>query len=60
MQEFHSPANFEIKEGETCLTALLDSVKARPYGVLFTRPKNYEWVNVTAEEFRQDLSLIHI
>lgn len=55
MQELHSPANFEIKEGETCLTALLDSVQARPYGVLFTRPKNYEWVNVTAEEFRSEI-----
>lgn len=55
MQEIHSPANFEVKEGESCLTALLDSARARPYGVLFTRPRNYEWVNVTAEDFRREL-----
>ncbi|WP_156231365.1 AMP-dependent synthetase/ligase [Corynebacterium occultum] len=55
MQETHSPANFEVKEGESCLTALLDSAKARPYGVLFTRPRNYEWVNVTAEDFRREI-----
>lgn len=55
MQEFHSPANFQIKEGESCLTALLDSAKARPYGVLFTRPRNYEWINVTAEDFVRDI-----
>lgn len=55
MQEYHSPANFEVKEGETCLTAMLDSARARPYGVLFTRPKNYEWVNVTAEDFIREV-----
>lgn len=55
MQEYHSPANFEIQEGESCLTALLDSARARPYGVLFTRPRNYEWVNVTAEEFVREV-----
>ncbi|MGP6172696.1 AMP-dependent synthetase/ligase [Corynebacterium sp. A21] len=34
---------------------MLDSARARPYGVLFTRPKNYEWVNVTAEEFIREV-----
>lgn len=51
MQETTSPAQFEIHEGETCLTALMDTVKARPYGVMFTRPANYEWVNVLAKDF---------
>lgn len=51
MQEVHSPAEFEIKDGETCLTVLLENAKDRPHGVLFTRPANYEWINVTSEEF---------
>lgn len=55
VQEYHSPANFEIRQGESCLTALLDSAKARPYGVLFTRPRNYEWINVTAEDFVREI-----
>lgn len=51
LQEVHTPAKFEIAEGETCLTAMMDTAKARPHGVMFTRPANYEWVNVTAKEF---------
>ena len=51
MQEYTTPAEYEIAPGETCLTALMDTAKARPYGVMFTRPANYEWVNVTAREF---------
>ncbi|MBZ8178420.1 AMP-binding protein [Corynebacterium poyangense] len=34
---------------------MLDSARARPYGILFTRPKNYEWVNVTADEFVREV-----
>ena len=52
LQEVHTPAQFTIEPGETCLTALMDTAKKRPHGVMFTRPANYEWVNV--------LSLIHI
>lgn len=48
-------AKYTVKEGETCLTALIDQVKARPFGVLFTRPQNYEWVNVTAQEFLDEV-----
>ena len=51
LQETHTPAEFEILDNETCLTALMDTAKARPHGVMFTRPANYEWVNVTAKEF---------
>ncbi|MDD7582432.1 MULTISPECIES: long-chain fatty acid--CoA ligase [unclassified Corynebacterium] len=51
LPEVHTPAEFEIEEGETCLTALIATAKARPHGVMFTRPANYEWVNVTAKEF---------
>ncbi|GAA1471926.1 long-chain fatty acid--CoA ligase [Corynebacterium felinum] len=51
MQEISTPAEYTIGDHDTCLTALLASAKARPYGVMFTRPKNFEWVNVTAAEF---------
>lgn len=53
--ESHTPAQFDIEEGETCLTAMLDTAKARPHGVMFTRPANYEWVNVTAKEFVEEV-----
>lgn len=48
-------AKYTVHEGESCLTALIDQVRARPFGVLFTRPQNYEWVNVTAEEFLEEV-----
>ncbi|MDO5098680.1 MAG: long-chain fatty acid--CoA ligase [Corynebacterium sp.] len=51
MQEVSTPADYTIGESDTCLTALLAGAKARPYGVMFTRPKNFEWVNVTSAEF---------
>lgn len=55
VKENSTPAAFDIHEGETPLTAMLDSARARPYGIVFTRPKNYEWVNVTAEEFVREV-----
>lgn len=55
MQEYGTPADYDVAPQETCLTALLDTVKARPYGVLFTRPANYEWVNVTAQDFIEEV-----
>ncbi|AKK09343.1 AMP-forming long-chain acyl-CoA synthetase [Corynebacterium testudinoris] len=55
MQEYSTPAEFEIAPGETCLTAMLDMAKARPHGVMFTRPANYEWVNVTSREFVEEV-----
>lgn len=51
MQEFHTPADYEIAPGETCLTAMLDTARRYPHGVMFTRPANFEWVNVTSAEF---------
>ena len=51
LQQVHTPADFTIEPGETCLTALMDTAKKRPHGVMFTRPANYEWVNVTGKEF---------
>ena len=55
LNEAHTKAEFEIKDGETCLTAMMATAHARPHGVLFTRPANYEWVNVTAKEFVEEV-----
>lgn len=55
LQEYSEPAQYTIGESETCLTALLDQVKSRPYGVLFSKPANFEWVNVTAQEFQDEV-----
>ncbi|MCS4535392.1 long-chain fatty acid--CoA ligase [Corynebacterium sp. HS2168-gen11] len=51
MQEITTPAKYTIGEHDTCLTALIAGAKARPYGVMFTRPQNFEWINVTSAEF---------
>ena len=55
LQEYTEPAKYTIGESETCLTALLVQIKTRPYGVLFSKPANYEWVNVTAKEFQDEV-----
>ena len=51
MQEYSTPAKYDIGPNDTVLTALLGLVKARPYGVSFTKPQNFEWVNVTTRDF---------
>ncbi|WP_027011773.1 AMP-dependent synthetase/ligase [Corynebacterium freiburgense] len=55
VQEYTTPAAYEVAENETCLTALLATAQARPFGVLFTRPRSFEWVNVTASEFVEEV-----
>ncbi|ALC06457.1 Long-chain-fatty-acid-CoA ligase FadD15 [Corynebacterium deserti GIMN1.010] len=55
LREYTEPAQYTIDDSETCLTALLDQIKTRPYGVLFTKPANFEWVNVTAKEFQDEV-----
>lgn len=54
MREYTSEAKYVIGEGETIITSLLELVAKRPKLVLFTRPKNFEWVNVTAQEFYEE------
>lgn len=55
LQEAHTPAKLEIEDGETCLTRMMATAKARPHGVMFTRPASYEWVNVTAKQFVEEV-----
>lgn len=56
MQEYESPAGYELDPDDTVLKLLFAQVKARPHGVMFTRPQNYEWVNVTAKEFADEVT----
>ena len=46
LQEVHTPAQFTIEPGETCLTALMDTAKKRPHGVMFTRPANLSLIHI--------------
>ncbi|MEJ5928944.1 long-chain fatty acid--CoA ligase [Corynebacterium sp. H128] len=55
MQEYESPAQYTLDPEDTVLKLLLAQAKARPHGLLFTRPHNYEWVNVTAKEFVEEV-----
>ncbi|MBV7295765.1 long-chain fatty acid--CoA ligase [Corynebacterium sp. TAE3-ERU12] len=55
MREYSTEAQYVIGEQETCVTALMELAAKRPKLVLFTRPKNFEWVNVTAEEFVEEV-----
>ncbi|WIM67102.1 long-chain fatty acid--CoA ligase [Corynebacterium breve] len=52
---FETPADFTVAPTETCLSALIGLCRANPHLVLFTRPHNYEWVNVTAGEFLDEI-----
>ena len=51
MREYTTEAKYVIGENETIITSLQELVQKRPKLVLFTRPKNFEWVNVTTQEF---------
>ena len=46
-----TPADYHVEDNESCLTALIDQVRARPNGTLFIRPQGNDWVEVSAEEF---------
>ncbi|MDO4910419.1 MAG: long-chain fatty acid--CoA ligase [Corynebacterium sp.] len=52
---FSTPAKYTIGPKETCLTAMLAIAHARPYGVMFTRPNNFDWVEVTAKDFADEV-----
>ncbi len=51
MREYTADPHYVIGEDETIVTAFRDLVNKRPKLVSFTRPKDFQWVNVTAQEF---------
>lgn len=54
MREYSTEAQYAIGAEETVVTAVQELVARRPKLVMFTRPKNFEWVNVTAQEFHEE------
>ncbi|WP_151549282.1 MULTISPECIES: AMP-dependent synthetase/ligase [Corynebacterium] len=55
VNEYSTPAKYSIGEHDTCLSAMLETARSRPYGIMFTRPQNFEWVNVTGQEFAEEV-----
>lgn len=55
MQEYSAEALFTIGENETCATVLRENTRHRPQTILFSRPRKFEWVDVTAEEFLREV-----
>lgn len=54
MREYSTEAQYAVGGKETVVTAMQELVAKRPKLVMFTRPKNFEWVNVTAQEFHDE------
>ncbi|MFC3849949.1 AMP-dependent synthetase/ligase [Corynebacterium hansenii] len=54
MREYSTEAQYAVGDKETVITAMQELVSKRPKLVMFTRPKNFEWVNVTAQEFHDE------
>lgn len=48
---YTTEANFRLAPDDNCLNAMIGLAKSNPHLVLFSRPRNYQWVNVTAGDF---------
>ena len=46
---------FTLKDTDTCLSRLIRICEQSPHLVLYYRPRNYEWVSVTAAEFLEEV-----
>ena len=46
---------FTLSDTDTCLSRLIRTCEESPHLVLYYRPRNYEWVSVTAAEFLQEV-----
>ena len=46
---------FTVPPEENCLSQLIALCETQPHIVLFSRPRNYDWVNVTAGEFLEEV-----
>lgn len=55
MSEYFSEPLFTIGENEACLTAVRDLAKEQPNIILFRRPVNLEWIDVTPGQFLEDV-----
>ena len=46
---------FTLKDTDTCLSRLIRICEQSPHLVLYYRPRNFEWVSVTAAEFLEEV-----
>jgi len=46
---------FTLADTDTCLSRLIRTCEQSPHLVLYYRPRNYEWVSVTAAEFLEEV-----
>ena len=46
---------FTLKDTDTCLSRLIRTCEQSPHLVLYYRPRNFEWVSVTAAEFLEEV-----
>lgn len=53
---YTAPARFTLAEDDNCVTALRLFAKEGPDSVLFIRPEGFDWVNVTAREFVNEVN----
>ncbi|WP_027018944.1 AMP-dependent synthetase/ligase [Corynebacterium sputi] len=51
MREYSTELDYSVGESETCVTAMMEMAADDPKNVMFTRPVNFEWVEVSSEEF---------
>lgn len=51
MREYSTELDYSVGEFETCVTAMMEMAADDPKNVMFTRPVNFEWVEVSSEEF---------
>lgn len=51
MREYSTELDYSVGEFETCVTAMMEMAADDPKNLMFTRPVNFEWVEVSSEEF---------
>ena len=51
MTTYTVPAGFEVAPDENCYTALVATAEKNPDIILFSRPGEHEWIDVTAKDF---------
>lgn len=52
---YTTEAGFTLDEKDNCLRRLVTLCREQPHLVLYYRPRNYEWVSVTAGEFLEEV-----
>jgi len=50
-KSYTTELGFNLTDQDNCIRRLITLCRTQPHIVLFSRPRNYEWVNVTAGEF---------